>query len=323
MTSATIERFLQAAGWGMAERAPIAGDASSRRYERIGQPGRTAVLMHAPVSAEADRSAFDAFVHVARYLKNNGFSAPELYHMDPDNGLILMEDLGECSLSKRLSSGQGDLSYRLAGEVSFELAKLDLPGWIARADTDDQVAMVNLTFDQIPQVEDLAAETRAELRAALEVHAAGGLVLSVRDYHADNLMWLPQRTGLSRIGVLDFQDAVALPEGYDLASLVDDPRRDVPAALRDDLIAAFAPRRGASLVSARARIDTLSLLRNLRIIGIFNRLSGQGKPSYRAFLPRTMALVARAAQNPALDHLRSPIDETLRRVASWVTGDHP
>ena len=100
---------------------------------------------------------------------------------------------------------------------------------------------------------------------------------------------------------LDFQDALVLPEGYDLASLVDDPRRTVPEAWRDDLIRAHAAARGLSEADMSRRVDLLSLQRNLRILGIFRRLTTElGRPAYARFLPRTRTLLLRSAGHPEL-----------------------
>ena len=139
-------------------------------------------------------------------------------------------------------------------------------------------AMVDLTFSLLPGSEALAQETRDVLEEHLGAIRDKRSV-SLRDVHGDNLIWRPDRTGPLRIGLLDFQDALVLPEGYDLASLVDDPRRTVPEAWRDDLIRAHAAARGLSEADMSRRVDLLSLQRNLRILGIFRRLATElGRP---------------------------------------------
>ncbi|MBF9061460.1 phosphotransferase, partial [Rhodobacterales bacterium HKCCSP123] len=158
----------------------------------------------------------------------------------------------------------------------------------------------------------------ALMAEALARHAGGPPVLALRDYHADNLIWLPAREGPARIGLLDVQDAVALPLGYDLASLLDDPRRDVPETVRSALTRWFAATQGLDPGAAAARLATLSLLRNLRILGIFRRLSTEGgKPRYAAFLPRTGRLVDRAAAHPALAALHAPVARLRALSAHW------
>jgi aminoglycoside/choline kinase family phosphotransferase len=179
--------------------------------------------------------------------------------------------------------------------------------------------MIALTLGFLPPGK--LSDLQPMLAAALARYADGAPVLSLRDYHGDNLIWQPKGQGVARIGLLDFQDAVALPLGYDLASLVDDPRRDVPAPWRAEVIARFALAHDMPLDVAEARIATLSLLRNLRILGIFHRLAGVGgKPQYRGFLPRTGALIDRAVAHPALTALRAPVAELRALTAAWEMG---
>ena len=203
--------------------------------------------------------------------------------------------------------------------MTLHLARAPLPEWAARPDVGAQAGMIALTLGFLPP--GALADLQPLMVAALAAHADGHPVLSLRDYHGDNLILLPDRPGPARIGLLDFQDAVALPLGYDLASLVDDPRRDIPADWRTALIARFAASHGLPQDRALARIATLSLLRNLRILGIFHRLAGQGaKPQYRAFLPRTGALIDRAVAHPALGALRPAVAELRALTAPWAAG---
>jgi aminoglycoside/choline kinase family phosphotransferase len=142
--------------------------------------------------------------------------------------------------------------------------------------------------------------------------------VSLRDVHADNLIWRPDRAGHLRIGLLDFQDAVVLPEGYDLASLVDDPRWVVPEPWREHLIRHHASDRGRSVAEMTWRVDLLSVLRNLRILGIFRRLSvEQGRCGYALYLPRTRDLLLRSAGQPDLKRLRPLVVELLDRTQHW------
>jgi aminoglycoside/choline kinase family phosphotransferase len=279
--------------------------------------------MVAPCRTQADRDSFLAFLRVAEFLLGHNLAAPDILAVDAEAGLILMEDFGDQSVAGLLQSPIGPEAYRTAAEIPDRLSELPAPDWAARPAIDEQAAMVEVTLAQIPQSNDLAAALVTGLETALTRFAGGPPALSLRDYHGENLIWRDGATGLRRVGLLDFQDAVMLPLGYDLASLVDDPRREVPAGLRADLIERFAVRHGLSPEAARSRVDTLSLLRNLRILGIFHRLAGQGKPAYRRFLPRTMALIASAADNPDLRLLRGPVSETLSRVADWVEGAVP
>ncbi|NKX45283.1 aminoglycoside phosphotransferase family protein [Roseicyclus persicicus] len=312
-----VAALLDASGWAGAARAALPGDASARGYLRLARGAETAILMQAPVATSADRDSLAAFLRVGAHLAALGLSAPAVIAADPAQGLVLMEDFGDATLARLLVSDPATAraGYDATAEALDRLALAPVPGWAARPDAEGQAAMIGLTLGFLPPVP-MLADLPARLAEALATHAGGPPVLALRDCHADNLVWLPDRAGPTRVGLLDYQDALALPLGYDLASLLDDPRRDVPDAWRADLIARFATAHG--LDRAASRLATLSLLRNLRILGIFHRLARDGKPRYRAFLPRTAALVARAVADPALVALRAPVDELLHLTGPWA-----
>lgn len=305
----SIATFLTVAGWSDATAIPLAGDASKRRYTRLTREGQTAILMDAPMDRPADRTSFDAFRTVGSHLRHLQFSAPEEFAADRDNGLILMEDLGDMTLARLLETDPttAQVAYQVTADLLSRLKTHPLHSLTA-PDASEMAQMVALTFDFIPESDALRATLLDVLTEAIRTHAPGAPVLSLRDVHAENLLWLPERDGHARVGLLDFQDALLLPDGYDLASLLDDPRREVPEIWRSELIAAY---------STPARIATLSLQRNLRILGIFRRLSTDfGKPAYAAFLPRTRALIERAAE--ALPTLQKLVAEVLDRTAHWT-----
>lgn len=304
------DTFVHFAGWGNATAAPLAADASSRSYTRLRRGADYAILMEAPTETEADRASLTAFRRIGSHLRSLGLSAPGEYAADPANGLILMEDLGDTTLSRLLASDpvQAREAYAVTADLLKRLSLAPPPALVA-PDANQMAAMAGLTFDLLPDSDALRERLLSALACALRDDAPGTPVLSLRDVHGDNLLWLPDREGHARIGLLDFQDALLLPEGYDLASLLDDPRRVVPEEWRADLIAAHSTPR---------RIAVLSLQRNLRILGIFHRLATQyGKPAYRAFLPRTRSLVARAAGDVGLS---ADVEDVLARTKAWATA---
>jgi hypothetical protein len=317
-----VEVFLRAAGWGGAVLSALAGDASARRYGRLVRAdGATAILMQAPVSDAAEQGSLAAFLRVGGHLRALGLSAPEVWKVDPAAGLVLIEDLGDATLA-RLLRGDPDMAREaygvMAGEVLPHLARAPLPDWAARPDAGAQAGMIDLTLGMLPDPGGVA-DLRPVLEGALVRLCPGPPVLALRDCHGDNLIWLPGREGSARVGLLDHQDAVALPLGYDLASMVDDPRRDLPEGWREALIAEFAKAMDLPVEEVGARVAVLSLLRNLRILGIFHRLaSALGKPAYRAFLPRTGALIDRAVAHPALSDLRAPVAHLRRQTEGWA-----
>lgn len=301
--------FLDRVGWGGATIGPLAPDASARHYLRLTRGSESAVLMVAPVATEADRAGFTAFRRIGAHLRRLGLSAPEEYAADPTAGFVLMEDLGDRTLSHLLKSDPDTAREAYAATIAL-LPRLhvDPPADLARPDARDLAGMVGLTFDLLPKSDALRAALLPALEAALTPLTQTAPVLSLRDVHGNNLLWLPDREVDARIGLLDYQDAMLLPDGYDLASLLDDPRRVVPEDWRE----AFLRQADANV----AHVTLLSLTRNLRILGIFHRLSAQfGKPHYATFIPRTRAVIARAAAE--LPSLRAPVAELLDRTEDW------
>ncbi|MEJ6392940.1 phosphotransferase [Gymnodinialimonas sp. 2305UL16-5] len=305
-----ISQFLSAAGWADARQVSIAGDASARLYVRLFRGSETAILMNAPVETTQSRQSLDAFRHIGAHLRRLGLSAPEEYAADPDHGLILMEDLGDQTLSFLLERDpeRATVAYQAAADLLPRLNEAPPPEGLSAPDPGEMADMVRLTLDLAHTPAALNSRLLDALEEALRRHASGAPVLSLRDVHGDNLLWLPDRKGHAQIGLLDYQDAMLLPAGYDLASLVDDPRRVVPESLRDILI--------SESDFSSARIAALSLIRNLRILGIFHRLSTQdSKPHYRDFLPRTRALILRCVDE--LPELKDPVTDLLRHTESW------
>ncbi len=311
-----IATFLAAAGWADAPQAPLAGDASARRYLRLTGPREHAILMIAPAQ---DHAGFAAFLTMAAYLQGLNLSAPRILAADQANGLMLLEDLGDVTLAQ-VEGTDRNIAYAAAAALLQRIARAPLAPGLVALNPSQMAGMANLTFDLLGDADDLRGAILPGLAEALATHAGGAPVTALRDYHAENLMWLPDRHGDAQVGLLDFQDAAGLPAGYDLASLLDDVRRDVPADLRQTLIADFADRAGTTVGAATARIDVLSLQRNLRILGVFRRLSLSGKPRYLRFLPRTSDTIRRVLASPALSGVAAPVAQLLDRTAPWADG---
>lgn len=299
--------------WQGAAREPMGGDASARQYVRLRAPdGQSAVLMQ-----DADAANVQRFLRVGAHLDALGLSVPRVIESGDAAGLILLEDFGDATVSLLLREAprQAREAYGVAADLLLFLDGQPVPDWAARDGDAPLAAMIDVTLDRVPARTDL----RARLQDVLDTQRMGREALSLRDYHADNLIWLPGRDGLRRVGLLDYQDAVALPRGYDLASLVDDPRREVPVEWRDALIRGFAAHTGMNEAQAHTRVNALSVLRNLRILGIFRRLATEhGKPHYARFLPRTLALVERCvAEDPALAPLAPDMSDLAAMVRGW------
>ena len=297
--------LIEGAGWAEANLHMIAGDASNRRYARLTKTdGTTAILMDAPPSKKED---VRPFVQIASHLTALGLSAPQVFAQDTDNGFLLLEDLGDTIFARVLETDPSLENSLYEGAIdvlcALHTARLpDLPRYDAALMTD----LAALAFDwyQMGALGHVDADARARfctaMSRALTPLDAKPPVLFLRDYHAENLIWLPERSGPARVGLLDFQDALQGHAAYDLASLLQDARRDVPQRVEAAMIARYTAQAGLDPQPFRAAYDVLALQRNLRILGVFARLSlAYGKAHYVDLIPRVWGLLQRILAQPA------------------------
>jgi N-acetylmuramate 1-kinase len=306
-----IAAFLAAAGWGGARLAPLAGDASPRRYLRLARRGRTAVLMDAPPGRAPHPGPFLA---VTSWLRAAGLSAPAVLAADPEAGLVLLEDLGDELFARLLAHDPAaePLLYGAAIDLLAALHERAPPageaGWRPGPyDARVYLAEARLALDwYLPAAggeagADEAAGLEAALAEALAALPPSPPVATLRDYHAENLIWLPRRRGIARVGLLDYQDMLIGHPAYDLASLLADARRDTGPALRAAMIARYCARAGADPEAIATGIRLLAVQRNLKILGIFARLCRRdGKPQYLRHLPRVWDHLQRDLTHPSL-----------------------
>ncbi|MCW1955514.1 phosphotransferase [uncultured Lentibacter sp.] len=305
--------FLAAAGWGEARRAPLAGDASNRRYERLrAEDGAPAVLMDAPPEKGED---VRPFVAIAEYLSGLGLSAPRLLAADPEQGFLLLEDLGDDLFARVLRSAPAlePKLYTAATDVLLALHDHTPPYGLAPYDAKVMADMAALAYRWYGAQDTgrMAAPSEAfhsAFQALLAQHIPEQTVLIQRDYHAENLLWLPDRAGPARVGLLDFQDAMLGHPAYDLVSLLQDARRDVPDAIEAQMIAYYIAKSGHDAARFEAAYALLGAQRNLRILGVFARLSLlAGKPHYIDFIPRVWRYLMRDLAHPLLAEIRDRI----------------
>lgn len=294
--------FLARHGWAGATIAPLAGDASFRRYFRITQGERSAVLMDAPPPHEDARP----YLHIGQHLRALGLNAPETLAAEPEAGLVLIEDLGDDRLTPLLAR-RPDLeraAYETAIDILAEVQRHAPPPGVPDYDLTALRREVLLFTDWYLPALGLAPDPGGFLDAwnGVLAYALGNpRVLVLRDYHADNLMWLPARPGLKALGLLDYQDALVGLPAYDLVSLLQDARRDVPPALEAAMIERFLRITHAEPSRFSASYEVLGAQRNTKILGIFARLwKRDGKPQYRALMPRVWAHLERNLAHPAL-----------------------
>ena len=329
-----IAAFLARAGWGEAERGVLAGDASFRHYDRLTRGGDRAVLMDAPPPMEDVRP----FVRIGRLLRRLGFSAPRILAEHVDAGLLLLEDLGDDTYTRVLASGGNEqVLYGRALDVLIRLHRraAECDPAVEELRPYDDAALLDeatlLTDWYMPAVlgRDTPAATRADycrLWTELRRTVTGipdSLVL--RDYHVDNLMWLPDRPDVEACGLLDFQDARWGPVTYDLVSLFEDARRDVPAALTrrllDRYLAAFPALDPKAFAASYA---LWGAQRSAKILGIFTRLDRRdGKPAYLEHIPRVWRWLEGDLGHPVLAPLRAWFDRELpveKRIVPEAKG---
>ncbi len=316
--------FVQASGWGDAHRAPLAGDASNRRYDRLRRNSGSAVLMDAPPESGED---IRPFVAIADHLGSLGLSPPAIFARDETRGFLLLEDLGDdlfARVLERRPECEGEL-YLAAAEVLCVLrAAPNLPD-VDAYDPPTMAQLAALALDWYARGAGLPCEPGARTAFAAEV--ASSLercapvrrpVLVLRDYHAENLIWLPDRTGPARVGLLDFQVARTGHPAYDLVSLLEDARRDVGGATRVATIRHYCGLTGDSCGDIARAMAALGAQRNLRILGVFARLSLHfGKPHYISLIPRVWGHLHRDLAHPAL----APLADQVRRLLPPPTPD--
>lgn len=313
-----IMDFLSDAGWGLAKRTPLAGDASNRRYERLLLDGRHAVLMDAPPEKGED---VRPFVQIAEYLIGIGLSAPVIFARDAKNGLLLIEDLGD-DLFSSVTAAAPDLErelYVAATDTLIALHRADPPPNAPDYGVETMTAVAGLSSDWYAMGcgidgTDTGKEAIAQaLRNAFAMLPEWNPVLVLRDFHAENLLWLPERAPqAAKVGLLDFQDAGMGHPAYDLMSLAHDVRRMVQPETRQAMIEHYAQVQTLDVGSFTKACATVSAQRNLRILGVFARLSMHfGKPRYVDIIPAVWSNLMHDLAHPDLTLLRDAVSTHL------------
>jgi tRNA threonylcarbamoyl adenosine modification protein YjeE len=338
-----LTHFLDRTRFADAEAFYLQGDASTRAYARLLSAGGHAILMNAPRQPDGppirDGKPYSALVHlaedvtpyvaVAGALRERGFSAPQIYAFDLDRGFVVLEDFGDRTFAAEVAQGADQRELWTVGvDLLLELAKvppartLPIPGHapyrLPRFDAEAMLIEASLVVDWLwPALhgaetpESLRREFEDLWRPRLERAAAADPGWVIRDYHSPNLMWLPERGDIRRVGLLDFQDALAGPLAYDLVSLLQDARVDVPEALERDLLDRYCAARNAQSESFqdhdfRMLYATLGAQRNSKILGIFARLAKRdGKRGYLAHIPRVAGYLERDLAHEELGDLRA------------------
>ncbi|AUH33215.1 tRNA (adenosine(37)-N6)-threonylcarbamoyltransferase complex ATPase subunit type 1 TsaE [Paracoccus tegillarcae] len=313
--------FLHQAGWDDARAVPLAGDASARRYFRLSRDADSAVLMD-----DSPPGSTAAYLTMTAWLRQRDLLAPQILAQDPPAGLLLMQDLGD-DLVARVLERDPALARPIYERITDLLIDLHrhAPPDVMALDGPELAHQVGLFAEWYPQAagtDPAPAQAISGLIRDLHAQLCADVapVLSLRDFHAENLIW----RGEDPLGLLDFQDAVAAHPAYDLVSALQDARRDVDPAIETAMIDRYIAATGADARRFRAAYALLGAQRNLRIMGIFARLAlRDGKLRYLAFMPRVWGYIGRNLAHPALaplaaivNDLPAPTTEITDRIAA-------
>jgi N-acetylmuramate 1-kinase len=345
--AATVERlralrqFLEGAGHGESKRLRMPGDASIRSYARLARDDSVFILMNSPKRPDGpaiyDGKSYSAAVHlaedvkpwvaIANGLRGRGLSAPEIHHADLDAGFLVTEDFGTAGIVEGDPPHPMPGSYEAATDMLAALHREPLPETLPLApqvsytipflDTDAMLVEIGLMLEWY--LPDRGAEVSDELksrfvtmwRELLDAKAApAARTWVMRDFHSPNIIWLGDRAGIARVGIIDFQDAVLGPAAYDLVSLLQDARTDVPEQLELALLTRYIKARRAAddnfdQAAFAELYAIMSAQRNTRLLGTFARLNRRdGKPQYLKHQPRIWTYLTRSLAHPALAGFR-------------------
>ena len=342
---------LERSGWRHAERKRLQGDASSRAYDLLGRPnGETALLMISPPRPDGpavkNGKSYSALVHLAENigpfvaidegLRALSLSAPAIHAIDLETGFAVLEYFGGAGIVN--DAGPIADRYLEAANVLAFLHNRDLPEILPLG--DGQYAIPTYDLDALLTEAELlldwyaphiagvsfASGARAKFenvwRAALAASLAERKTWCLRDYHSPNLLWLENRPGLRRVGLLDFQDCVLGPAAYDVVSLAQDARVDISDELELKLLGGYALARKRAfaefdMAAFAASYAVMGAQRASKIIGIFARLDRRdNKPGYLKHLPRVIGYLNKNLKHPALSELKDWFEQNLPKLVN-------
>jgi tRNA threonylcarbamoyl adenosine modification protein YjeE len=342
-----IRAFMDASGYKGGRRRFLIGDSSFRAYERVTtSDGRPFILMDSAERPNGppirDGKPYSQLVHLAenvrpfiaigKYLKGMGLSAPAIYETDIDQGILMIEDLG--------SGGVLDKDGKPIAE-RYEEAVRGLAD-MHRQQPPTRLAIANGEYHNIPSFDRETLKFEAEvlldwhipwLRGGEKASAAeareylaiwdhlidelDGLEtnLVLRDYHSPNIMWMPERRGFDRVGIIDFQDAIIGPSSYDVVSLAQDARVTVERPLMERLIEIYQAAREAQgdfdRTAFAKSFAIMSAERACRLNGLWVRLwQRDGMESYMRHMPRTLWHLSMAFEHP----VNAPLKDWCRKM---------
>jgi len=314
MLNDSAREFLNATHWRDAPCEPLTGDASGRKYFRLRKDEQSAVLMDASQAPES----VAPFIQINQHLHQLGFSVPAILSRPDEKGFLLLEDFGDATFARLLDKPcEPEKFYALATDVLIALHRHPqaIPTGLRVYHPETMLEDIELFLEWHTISKAGQAEFRAVWREVLPLAHRVPASLLLRDYHVANLMLLPDRRGVRQAGLLDFQDAYQGPITYDLMSLLEDARRDVPEELKENMVAHYLAHFPTLDRSAfESSMVILAALRHTRVLAIFEKLSRhEKKHDYKKLhSPRVERLLQRALRHPMLAGVKQWMEHYAR-----------
>lgn len=293
----------------------LQGDAGSRIYWRIYTERKNYILAYNPSAC----SNIKLFMQLTEYLRQYNFSAPSIYHQNLDQGLLLIEDFGTNSVNNYLSALKIENKtpiYQLSIDLLIELHKIPAPSFIGEFNAGLMIEELEVfTKYYIPYkfgralTTDEISNLNSIFRQLFTAQKSTKSVLSLQDYHVDNLMLLQDETGIKSLGLLDYQDAKNGSPIYDLVSILEDARIEVPREAALKYLRYYADKTSSNFDDIFTDYHILGLQRNCRILGVFTKKYAQGCDNYLKFLPLVEKYLSY--------NLSHPVTSEFQR---WCTG---
>ena len=290
--------------WQTANNASIQGDLSARHYQRLtASNGDTAILMDASQQAES----VEPFLRITAWLHKNDVSVPEVMFSSPNK--LLLEDFGDLKLSS-LTGAERKSGYALCIDLLLTIRRCDSPE-LFRPDPNELAGWIDVARNypgaKAIEIDELSPFLETEFEKILPWFSS----VSLRDFHADNIMWLENRSGIRRLGLLDYQDAFLTHPVYDLVSLLTDARTHISREFRNTLIDQYVEKSDDDPIELQKAFALFSAQRNLRILGIFARAAQTGKTHHVSKMPRVYQYYVEALEHPVFDPIRDTATAAL------------